>query len=93
MDEFIDYDAHEPKKVVVEIKPETTVVKKVKETKEKEQKVIVTESTKEAVEEELGEKLEEVAAEEIVEKVNKSKKANARRKKNGSILIKRFLRG
>ena len=93
MDEFIDYYTSTKKKVVVDVKPQAPAPKKVEESKEEEQKVTITESTKEVLEEELGEKLEEVAAEEIVEKVNKSKKAKARRKKNGTIEVKRSLNG
>lgn len=94
MDEFIDYYVSTPKKVVVEVKKDKAPAKEVvKESEETEQKVLITESTKEVVEEALGEKLEEVAAEEIVEKVNKSKKAVARRKKNGDIKVKRSING
>lgn len=95
MDEFIDYYTSAPTKVKVEVKPTTKAPEKVvKESKkEKEQKVVITESTKDTVEEELGEKIEDIAPEEIVEAVNKSKKGRARRKKNGDIEIKRSLNG
>lgn len=97
MDEFIDFYSSR-KKVTVEIKkpaskPEVKKESVVVPEENKVQKVVITESTKEVVEEELGDKLENLDGEKIVEKVNKTKKAHARRKKNGEVEVKGALKG
>ena len=55
-------------------------------------KVIITESTKEVVEEAIGEKLEDLTEDEVVRKVNESKKAVAKRTKKG-VKVKQSLNG
>ena len=55
-------------------------------------KVIITESTKELVEDVLGEKLENLTEDEVVQKVNESKKAVAKKTKKG-VKIKQSLNG
>ncbi len=55
-------------------------------------KVIITESTKEVVEEAIGEKLEDLTEDEVVQKVNESKKAVAKKTKKG-VKVKQSLNG
>ncbi len=55
-------------------------------------KVIITESTKEVVEEAIGEKLEDLTEDEVVQKVNESKKAVAKKTRKG-VKVKQSLNG
>ena len=56
-------------------------------------KVILSESTKKVLEEEKVEIKEEDTAEEVVKKVNKTKRAVAKMKEDGSVNIKQSLNG
>ena len=59
----------------------------------KKKKVLITESTKSMVEEVVGEKLDEMTEEEVVIKINKTKRAVAKVKENGEIQVKRSING
>lgn len=56
-------------------------------------KVVLSESTKKVLEEEKVEIKEEDTAEEVVKKVNKTKKAVAKMHEDGSVDIKQSLNG
>jgi len=56
-------------------------------------KVLITESTKEVVEDELEEKLDEMDEQELMKKINESKVAVAKRDKDGNIEVKQSLNG
>ena len=55
-------------------------------------KLIITESTKEVVEEAIGEKLDELTEDEVIQKINESKKAVAKKTKKG-VKVKQSLNG
>jgi uncharacterized membrane protein len=56
-------------------------------------KVLITESTKEVVEDELEKKLDEMDEQELMKKINESKVAVAKRDKDGNIEVKQSLNG
>ena len=56
-------------------------------------KVLITESTKEVVEDELEKKLNEMDEQELMKKINESKVAVAKRDKDGNIEVKQSLNG
>ena len=56
-------------------------------------KVLITESTKEVIEDELEEKLDEMDEQELMKKINESKVAVAKRDKDGNIEVKQSLNG
>lgn len=56
-------------------------------------KTLITESTKEYIEENLKEDLDELTEEEILEKVNTSKLGVAELTENGEVKVRRSLNG
>lgn len=59
----------------------------------KKKKLIITESTKDFIEEELNEDLDKMDETELMRKINESKKAVAKINNNGEIEIKQSLNG
>jgi len=59
----------------------------------KKKKIIITESTKDFIEEELNEDLDEMDEVELMRKINESKKAVAKLNNNGEIEVKQSLNG
>ena len=56
-------------------------------------KILITESTKEFVEKELQENLDEMKEDELIKKINESKKAVAKKNSDGDIEVKQSLNG
>lgn len=56
-------------------------------------KILITESTKEFVEKELQENLDEMKEDELMKKINESKKAVAKKNSDGDIEVKQSLNG
>lgn len=59
----------------------------------KKNKILITESTKEFVEKELQKDIEEMEEDELVRKINESKKAVAKKNTDGTIEVKQSLNG
>lgn len=59
----------------------------------KKNKILITESTKEFVEKELQEDIEKMEEDELVRKINESKKAVAKKNTDGTIEVKQSLNG
>lgn len=56
-------------------------------------KILITESTKNFIEKELDEELDTMEEDELVRKINESKKAVAKRNCDGEIEVKQSLNG
>ena len=55
-------------------------------------RIIITESTKEVVEEAIGAPIEDLTEDEVIQKINESKKAVAKRTRKG-VKVKQSLNG
>ena len=56
-------------------------------------KILITESTKEFIEDELEEKLDDMDEHEMIRKINESKKAVAKFNSDGDIVVQQSLNG